>query len=111
MNDNKWWKNAIIYQIYPKSFKDSNNDGIGDLKGIIEKLDYLSFLGVDAIWLSPIYDSPMEDNGYDVVDGYLSVSEPANVDDCLQANAGVGIQLAQTVIGQNAVLAHNGYDV
>ncbi|MCI5745573.1 MAG: alpha-glucosidase [Erysipelotrichaceae bacterium] len=68
MNDNKWWKNAIIYQIYPKSFKDSNNDGIGDLKGIIEKLDYLSFLGVDAIWLSPIYDSPMEDNGYDVAD-------------------------------------------
>lgn len=68
MENYKWWKNAIIYQIYPRSFKDSNNDGVGDLKGIIEKLDYLRFLGVDAIWLSPIYESPMEDNGYDVSD-------------------------------------------
>ncbi len=64
----KWWKNAVIYQIYPRSFMDANNDGIGDLKGIISKLDYLSFLGIDAIWLSPIYESPMEDNGYDVSD-------------------------------------------
>ena len=62
----KWWKNAVIYQIYPRSFMDANNDGVGDLKGIISKLDYLSFLGIDAIWLSPIYESPMEDNGYDV---------------------------------------------
>ncbi len=68
MENNKWWKNAIIYQIYPRSFKDDNNDGIGDLKGIISKLDYLQFLGIDAIWLSPIYESPMEDNGYDVSD-------------------------------------------
>lgn len=68
MDNNKWWKNAIIYQIYPRSFKDDNNDGVGDLKGIISKLDYLQFLGVDAIWLSPIYESPMEDNGYDVSD-------------------------------------------
>lgn len=58
MENNKWWKNAIIYQIYPRSFKDDNNDGIGDLKGIISKLDYLQFLGIDAIWLSPIYESP-----------------------------------------------------
>lgn len=68
MENNNWWKDAVIYQIYPRSFKDANNDGIGDLKGIIEKLDYLSFLGVDAIWLSPVYESPMEDNGYDVSD-------------------------------------------
>ena len=68
MKNVKWWKNAIIYQIYPRSFKDSNNDSVGDLRGIIEKLDYLAFLGVDAIWLSPIYESPMEDNGYDVSD-------------------------------------------
>lgn len=68
MKNNKWWKNAVIYQIYPRSFKDSNNDGVGDLRGIIDKLDYLQFLGVDAIWLSPIYESPMEDNGYDVSD-------------------------------------------
>lgn len=61
-----WWKEAVFYQIYPRSFRDSNGDGIGDLKGIIEKLDYLKDLGVDALWLSPIYDSPMDDNGYDI---------------------------------------------
>lgn len=61
-----WWKNAVIYQIYPKSFMDSNGDGIGDLKGIEQKLDYLKQLGVDALWLSPIYLSPQVDNGYDI---------------------------------------------
>jgi len=63
-----WWRDGIIYQIYPRSFADSNNDGIGDLQGIIEKLDYLQNLGVDAIWLSPIYPSPDVDFGYDVAD-------------------------------------------
>lgn len=61
-----WWKHGVIYHIYPRSFKDSNNDGVGDIQGIIEKLDYLSGLGIDAIWLSPIYDSPDFDFGYDV---------------------------------------------
>ena len=65
---NKWWKNAVIYQIYPRSFQDSNGDGIGDLKGIIKRLDYLSDLGIDAIWLSPVYKSPQDDNGYDIAD-------------------------------------------
>ena len=63
-----WWKEQVIYQIYPKSFKDSNGDGIGDLPGIISKLDYLKNLGVDIIWLSPIYASPNDDNGYDISD-------------------------------------------
>ena len=63
-----WWKNAVIYQIYPKSFQDSNGDGIGDLPGIISHLDYLQKLGIDAIWLSPIYQSPGIDNGYDIAD-------------------------------------------
>ena len=63
-----WWKEAVIYQIYPRSFKDSNGDGIGDLGGIIEKLDYLAELGVDLLWLSPIYQSPNDDNGYDISD-------------------------------------------
>ena len=63
-----WWKNAVIYQIYPKSFQDSNGDGIGDLPGIISHLDYLQKLGIDAIWLSPIYKSPGIDNGYDIAD-------------------------------------------
>ncbi|MBA1393218.1 glucohydrolase, partial [Lactobacillus sp. XV13L] len=61
-----WWKKAIIYQIYPKSFLDTNRDGIGDIKGIIKKIDYFKELGIDAIWLSPIYLSPQIDNGYDI---------------------------------------------
>lgn len=63
-----WWKNAVIYQIYPKSFQDSNGDGIGDLQGIIHRLDYLKQLGIDAIWLSPVCQSPQDDNGYDISD-------------------------------------------
>ena len=64
----KWWHNAVVYQVYPKSFMDSNGDGIGDLPGITSKLDYLAKLGITAIWLSPVYDSPMDDNGYDIAD-------------------------------------------
>lgn len=64
--DKYWWKESVVYQIYPRSFKDSNGDGIGDLNGIIEKLDYLKELGIDVIWLSPIYESPNDDNGYDI---------------------------------------------
>ncbi len=64
--ERKWWKEAVFYQIYPRSFKDSNGDGIGDLRGIIEKLDYLKNLGINAIWCSPVYDSPNDDNGYDI---------------------------------------------
>lgn len=67
-NDKKWWKEAVVYQLYPRSFKDSDGDGIGDLKGIISKLDYIKSLGVDVIWLNPIYASPNDDNGYDISD-------------------------------------------
>jgi len=66
----EWWKKSVIYQIYPKSFKDTNGDGIGDLQGIIDKLDYLKELGVEVIWLTPIYESPQKDNGYDISDYY-----------------------------------------
>lgn len=69
-----WWKEAVIYQIYPSSFKDSDADGIGDLEGIIEKLDYLQRLGVDCLWLSPIFASPFDDNGYDISD-YRTIAE------------------------------------
>lgn len=64
----KWWQDKVVYQIYPRSFQDSNGDGIGDLPGIISRLDYLSDLGIDAIWLSPVYRSPQDDNGYDISD-------------------------------------------
>jgi trehalose-6-phosphate hydrolase len=70
-----WWKDAVVYQIYPKSFKDTNGNGTGDLQGIIEKLDYLKELGVDVLWLTPIYQSPQRDNGYDISD-YYSIYEP-----------------------------------
>src|SRR6185437_8386228 len=63
-----WWRGAVIYQIYPRSFFDSNGDGIGDLAGIVDKLEYVRSLGVDAIWLSPFFKSPMKDFGYDVSD-------------------------------------------
>ena len=76
-----WFKDAVIYQIYPRSFCDANNDGLGDIEGIISKLDYLKELGVNCVWLSPIYDSPQVDNGYDISD-YLNIYPPfGNVDD------------------------------
>jgi alpha-glucosidase len=63
-----WWRDGVFYQIYPRSFQDTNRDGVGDIKGIIERLPYVSALGVDAIWLSPIFPSPMADFGYDISD-------------------------------------------
>ena len=68
MNNKKWWQNSVVYQIYPRSFQDSNGDGIGDIQGIIKRLDYLQELGIDAVWLSPVCKSPQDDNGYDISD-------------------------------------------
>ncbi|QHW38176.1 alpha,alpha-phosphotrehalase [Staphylococcus ursi] len=75
------WKKSVVYQIYPKSFNDTTGNGEGDLKGIIEKLDYLQFLGIDYLWLTPIYDSPMNDNGYDIRDYYQVNSQFGNKED------------------------------
>src|SRR6266699_1390388 len=67
-NVHRWWQTGVIYQIYPRSFMDGNGDGVGDLAGVINRLDYLQWLGVNALWLSPIYPSPMADFGYDISD-------------------------------------------
>ena len=71
-----WWKEAVVYQVYWRSFNDSNGDGMGDLRGVIEKLDYIASLGVDVIWLNPCYTSPDIDNGYDIAD-YYGIMEKA----------------------------------
>ncbi|MDX1665692.1 MAG: alpha-glucosidase [Saprospiraceae bacterium] len=76
-----WWKESVIYQIYPRSFNDSNGDGIGDLRGIAQKLDYLKELGVDIIWMSPVYQSPNDDNGYDISDYYSIMDEFGDMSD------------------------------
>ncbi|MBC7960534.1 MAG: alpha,alpha-phosphotrehalase [Vallitaleaceae bacterium] len=79
--ETKWWHNSVVYQIYPRSFLDTNGDGIGDLVGIIRKLDYLENLGIDVIWLSPVYQSPMDDNGYDISDYEAIAQEFGTMED------------------------------
>jgi len=79
--ERKWWKEAEMYQIYPRSFKDSNGDGIVDLPGIIQKLDYLKNLGVDVIWLCPVYKPPNDDNGYDISNYQHIMDEFGNMKD------------------------------
>ena len=81
MAERKWWKEAVVYQIYPRSFKDSNGDGIGDLKGIISKLDYIKSLGIDVVWLNPIFTSPNDDNGYDISNYQGIMKEFGTMDD------------------------------
>ena len=96
-----WWKSAVVYQIYPRSFADSNGDGTGDIPGIISKLDYLAQLGVDVVWLSPIYTSPMDDNGYDISD-YQDVDPLfGSLDDLDELIAGLherGIKLVMDLV-------------
>ncbi|MBX9972080.1 alpha-glucosidase [Cytobacillus firmus] len=77
----QWWKESVVYQIYPRSFMDSNGDGIGDLQGIISRLDYLKELGIDVVWLSPVYKSPNDDNGYDISDYQDIMSEFGTMED------------------------------
>ena len=84
-----WWKEAVVYQIYPRSFKDSNGDGIGDLRGVMEKLDYLKELGVDVIWMSPCYKSPNDDNGYDISDYRAIMEEFGTMEDFLEMLEGI----------------------
>ena len=89
MDINKhWYKEMSVYQIWPRSFKDGNGDGIGDLKGVLDKLDYIKSLGVDAIWFSPLYVSPQEDYGYDIADYRNIAPEYGTLDDFKAVLAG-----------------------
>lgn len=97
----RWYKDAVIYQIYPRSFCDSNGDGIGDIRGIISKLDYIKSLGVDAVWLSPVYKSPNDDNGYDISDYRDIMDEFGTLDDWKEMVKGMherGIKLIMDLV-------------
>ena len=110
--EEKWWKEKVIYQIYPRSFNDASGDGVGDLKGIILKLDYLKELGVDVIWLSPIYDSPNDDNGYDIRDYYEIMQEfgtMADFDELLKAVHQKGMKLIMDLVINHTSDEHEWY--
>lgn len=97
----KWWQQAVVYQVYPRSFQDTNHDGIGDLKGITAHLDYLKQLGIDVIWLNPIYRSPNDDNGYDISD-YQQIAADfgtmADFDELLQAAHDRGLKIIMDLV-------------
>ncbi len=105
----KWWKESVVYQIYPRSFYDSNGDGIGDLRGIIAKLDYLQTLGVDVVWLSPVYRSPNDDNGYDVSD-YRDIMDEfgtlADWEELLQGMHQRGIRMMMDLVANHTSDEH-----
>ena len=113
--DRDWWKQSVVYQIYPRSFCDSNGDGIGDLPGITSKLDHLKLLGVDVVWLSPVYASPQDDNGYDISD-YRAIAPEfgtmADFDEMLAQMHARGIRLMMDLVvnhcsDEHAILIDN----
>ncbi|MBI2731248.1 MAG: alpha-glucosidase [Sphingobacteriales bacterium] len=108
----KWWKEAVVYQIYPRSFKDSDGDGVGDLKGIISKLDYIKSLGVTAVWLNPIYSSPNDDNGYDISDYRNIMKDFGTMDDFNALLKGMhdrGIKLVMDIVVNHSSDEHEWF--
>ncbi len=108
-----WWKESVVYQIYPRSFNDSNGDGVGDIKGITEKLDYLKDLGIDVIWLSPVYQSPNDDNGYDISDYRAIMDEFGTMDDweeMLQEVHARGMKLIMDLVVNHSSDEHNWFE-
>src|SRR5271166_690657 len=109
MPGSSWWKSAVIYEIYARSFQDSNGDGVGDLRGIIERLPYLIELGIDAIWITPIFPSPMADFGYDVAN-YIDI-DPLfgtlqDFDELLAAAHGCGLKMLLDLVPNHTSDAH-----
>jgi oligo-1,6-glucosidase len=107
-----WWKEAVVYQIYPRSFMDSNGDGIGDIPGITSKLDYLEELGIDVLWLSPIYQSPNDDNGYDISDYHAIMPELGTMEDFDRLLAGVherGMRLIMDLVVNHTSDEHSWF--
>ncbi|MBN2222176.1 MAG: alpha-glucosidase, partial [Vallitaleaceae bacterium] len=108
----KWWQEAVVYQVYPRSFQDSNGDGIGDLQGIISRLDYIEFLGANVIWLSPVYESPNDDNGYDISDYYSIMKEFGTMEDmeCLIQEANRrGIKIVMDLVANHTSTSHKWF--
>lgn len=108
----KWWKNSVVYQIYPKSFQDSNGDGIGDLRGIIQRLSYLKELGIDVIWLSPVYASPMKDGGYDISD-YQAIDpmfgDIKDMDELIEKADKMGIKILMDLVVNHTSSEHRWF--
>ncbi len=104
-----WWKESVVYQIYPRSFQDTNGDGIGDLRGIIQRLDYIHALGADVIWICPVYDSPNDDNGYDIRDYYRIHEEFGTMDDMrelIERAATYGIRIIMDLVANHTSDEH-----
>ncbi len=110
--DRAWWKEAVVYQIYPRSFKDTDGDGVGDLKGIISKLDYIKTLGIDVIWLNPVYASPNDDNGYDISD-YRDIMKEfgtmADFDSLLKGMHDRGLKLVMDLVVNHCSSEHEWF--
>jgi len=112
MPKKKWWKESVVYQIYPRSFKDSNGDGSGDLKGIISKLDYLQYLGVNVLWLCPVYRSPNVDNGYDISDYQAIMDEMGTMSDWEELRNGLhsrGMKLVMDLVVNHTSDQHDWF--
>jgi oligo-1,6-glucosidase len=112
ITDRQWWKESVVYQVYPRSFKDSNGDGVGDLNGIISKLDYIKSLGVDVIWLNPIYASPNDDNGYDISNYYDIMKEFGTMGDFDQLLNGIherGLKLVMDLVVNHCSSEHEWF--
>ncbi|MGL4681033.1 MAG: alpha-amylase family glycosyl hydrolase, partial [Plesiomonas shigelloides] len=112
MSQIPWWQNAVIYQIYPKSFQDSGARGTGDLRGIISRLDYLQTLGVDALWLTPVYVSPQVDNGYDIADYYRidpAYGTMADFEALLSAVHARGMRIVMDIVVNHTSTAHEWF--